>query len=85
MGIIHANMVHMSHQGLSGTSVGTHPTYLSCLISHDAAGHPGCEGLSVAKDHDLLCYTQSVRCPAPVSGVNGIHPDSDPARCGPDV
>ena len=28
----------MSHPGLSGTSVGTHPTYLSCFIPHDAAG-----------------------------------------------
>ena len=41
MGIPHANTVHMSHQGLSGTSVGPHTQSLSRFILHGAAGAVG--------------------------------------------
>ena len=34
----HANTVHMSHQGLSGTSVGTHTTFLSRFQNPSGTG-----------------------------------------------
>ena len=37
--ITHANTVHMSHQGLSGTSVGPHTTFLSRFQNPRAVGN----------------------------------------------